>query len=76
MSYRIIRKAYNDGTHEYVVQKNRILGFIPWFWNTDTFYDGSYDITFLAIFKTEIEAKKYLKEKYKRCIRKVVLDNY
>lgn len=29
MSYRIIKKAYNDGTHEYIVQKNRILRFIP-----------------------------------------------
>jgi hypothetical protein len=47
---RIVEETLGNGNTRYRVETNRILGFIPCKWHTDTFYDGERDITFDAIF--------------------------
>lgn len=57
---RIIKETDSNGKTRYVVEKNRILGFIPWRWHTDTFYDADTDMEFYAIFDCFSEAAAFV----------------
>lgn len=59
---RIRKLVYKDGKEKFVVEENRIFGFIPFFWTPCLIYDAISDMCFQAIFKTEDEARKYLSE--------------
>ena len=58
---RIIKETDSNGKTRYVVEKNRILGFIPWRWHTDTYYDVDYDMEFYAIFDSFSEAADFVR---------------
>jgi hypothetical protein len=57
---RIVEETLGNGNTRYRVETNRILGFIPCKWHTDTFYDGERDITFDAIFDNINEAYSHI----------------
>ena len=57
---RIVEETLGNGNTRYRVETNRILGFIPCKWHTDTFYDGERDITFDAIFDSIDEAYSHI----------------
>ena len=57
---RIVEETLGNGNIRYRVETNRILGFIPCKWYTDTFYDGERDITFDAIFDNIDEAYSHI----------------
>jgi len=53
---RIVEEKLLSGKTRYRVETNRILGFIPCKWHTDTFYDDEYEMTFEAVFDSISDA--------------------
>lgn len=53
---RIVEEKLLSGKTRYRVETNRIFGFIPCKWNTDTFYDAEHDMTFKAVFDSISDA--------------------
>ena len=53
---RIVEEKLLSGKTRYRVETNRIFGFIPCKWNTDTFYDAEHDMTFEAVFDSISDA--------------------
>lgn len=53
---RIVEEKLFSGKIRYRVETNRIFGFIPCKWNTDTFYDAEHDMTFEAVFDSISDA--------------------
>ena len=53
---RIVEETLANKLIRYRVETNKILGFIPCKWRTDTFYDGERDMTFEAVFTSIDEA--------------------
>lgn len=47
---RIVEETLADGSVQYRVETNRILGFIPCGWHTDLVYDRKADSHFSAVF--------------------------
>ena len=60
---KIISKVKNGSVY-FIVKTNRLLGFIPWFWNTNHFYlqlENRYTAYKKdAVFNTEDEARRYI----------------
>ena len=57
---RIVEETLANKSIRYRIETNKILGFIPCKWHTDTFYDGERDMTFDAVFGTIDEAYSHL----------------
>lgn len=57
---RIVEETLANKSIRYRVETNKILGFIPCKWHTDTFYDGERDMTFDAVFITIDEAYSHI----------------
>ncbi len=57
---RIVEETLANETFRYRVETNRIFGFIPCKWYTDTFYDGERDMIFDAVFSTIDEAYSHI----------------
>lgn len=57
---RIVEETLANKSFRYRVETNKIFGFIPCKWRTDTFYDGERDMTFLAVFDTIDEAYSHI----------------
>ena len=57
---RIVEEKLVSGKTRYRVETNKILGFIPCKWHTDTFYDGERDMTFDAVFGTIDEVYSHI----------------
>lgn len=57
---RIVEEKLLSGKTRYRVETNRIFGFIPCKWITDTFYDGEHDITFEAVFDSISDAYTHI----------------
>lgn len=53
---RIVEESLLRGKTRYRVETNRIFGFIPCKWRTDTFYDAEHDIMFDAVFDSISDA--------------------
>jgi hypothetical protein len=53
---RIVEEKLNNMSVRYRVETNRIFGFIPCKWHTDTFYDAEHDMTFEAVFDSISDA--------------------
>lgn len=58
---RIVEETLHNGHKQYRVETNRIFGFIPCKWHTDTFYDAKHDMTFAAVFHSIDEAYAYIR---------------
>lgn len=56
MTKRILKQTLKNGDIEYVVETNRLFGFIPVKWHTDLIYDGELDMHVGAIFTSYEEA--------------------
>ena len=69
---RIIEEWFADGQIQFVVQTNRLFGFIPCKWHTCTFYDAERDINFDAIFSTKEEALAFIGQSKSIVERKVI----
>lgn len=50
MAKRIVKQILANGKVRYVVEANRLLGFIPSNWHVDIVYDMERDMHFDAIF--------------------------
>lgn len=57
---RIVEEKLLGGKTRYRVETNRMLGFIPCKWKTDTFYDAEHDMTFEAVFDSISNAYIYI----------------
>ena len=57
---RIRKLVYKNGKVRFVVEENRIFGFIPFFWTPCLIYDAILDMHFQAIFNSEDEARKFM----------------
>ena len=57
---RIRKLVYKNGKIRFVVEENRIFGFIPFFWTPCLIYDASLDMHFQVIFNSEDEARKFM----------------
>ena len=53
---RIVEEKLLSGKTRYRVETNRILGFIPCKWHTDTFYDAEHEMMFEAVFDSISDA--------------------
>lgn len=53
---RIVEEKILNGKTRYRVETNRIFGFIPCKWYTDTVYDAEHDMTFEAVFDSISDA--------------------
>jgi hypothetical protein len=53
---RIVEEKLSNMSVRYRVETNRIFGFIPCKWHTDTFYDAEHDMTFEAVFDSISDA--------------------
>lgn len=69
---RIVEEIFENGRRRYVVETNRIMGFIPCGWRTDTFYDAERDMHFEAVFDSLREALVHLGVQDKPVKRTVV----
>lgn len=56
MAKRILKQTLKNGDIQYVVETNRLFGFIPGEWHIDLVYDGELDTHFGAIFDSYEEA--------------------
>lgn len=56
MAKRIVKQTLADHTIQYVVETNRLLGFIPSNWHVDTVYDMERDTYFDAVFDSYKDA--------------------
>ena len=59
MAKRIVKQTLANGKVRYVVETNRLLGFIPSNWHVDTVYDMERDMNFDAIFDSYEDACIY-----------------
>lgn len=53
---RIVEEKLFSGKTRYRVETNRIFGFIPCKWITETFYDAEHDMTSGAVFDSISDA--------------------
>lgn len=57
---RIVEEKLLSGKTRYRVETNRIFGFIPCKWHTDSFYDAEHDMTFEAVFDSISDAYTHI----------------